>query len=118
MSTGIRPLTAMEIITNPDDLRIEITQAGSSKERKYGFTVSRGPRHSFTPLFSQDNVFTSRNQTVAQIKKTLKALHKEVRTRFPSYEDSEVLNLEQIKQVIKILANSDSVETYALDAVG
>jgi len=50
---GITRLTALEIFTNPNDLRLSVVrEEGKGESGKYAILITRGPGHSFKLLLS------------------------------------------------------------------
>ena len=75
---GLALISAAEIFSQRTDLCFCV----GSRNKKFGFSISRGPGHDYKTIASTDFVFKSRKKAIDELRKTLKIVIEAIEAEF------------------------------------
>ncbi len=130
--SGIKKITALEILTNPNNLEIIIGQQKSSG--KYAIAIMRGPGHNFKMLLSSEPVIEDFEDVLKTVKETLEAIQQAMTKKLENPESiigligkgmilnadnqtidhSKVLNSDLINRIVDELREHKIASTYKM----
>jgi len=122
-------ITALEIFTNPDDLKIVIEQKNDGD--KFSIGIFRGPSHNYKPMLTSQPFAEKPEDAIKEIKEILESIRQAVTNEFADrkslpfqylnpdrqeIDQSKVLNLDTINQILDELRQRQVASTYKMPA--
>lgn len=122
---GISMITALEIFTNPGDLKIAIGQ--EEEGSKFAIGIFRGPGHNFKPMLTSQPFAEKLEDAVEAIKEILESIREDLTNDFANVksllsqclnpdglgiDQSKVLNPDLIARILEELRQHKVARTY------
>lgn len=124
---GISLLTALEIVTNPMDLKIVVNKDEGTG--KYEIEIMRGPGHNFKLLISSDPFANNPEDASKEVKRILEALLQHVikqlenptslvscslKPNGQAIDEKKILNSDLINRIVDELRHHRIASTYMM----